>query len=164
MTEDSAIRIDLHSAEVVHFTHKIRNTRRDQHDKTYPCMRMPDRNHPFDYPSTVNSRWVFTLHDPHGRHFLARTMTPASERKPTVIIRRTRRSYIVKRDDPGSGVLTGTPIESCEINRTKTDKLLVKLLTHIGVMWLYGVTRSGGTNHIRRFSQNPSHHHHNHII
>jgi hypothetical protein len=24
MTEDSAIRIDLHSAEVVHFTHKIR--------------------------------------------------------------------------------------------------------------------------------------------
>jgi hypothetical protein len=24
MTEDTAIRIDLHSAEVVHFTHKIR--------------------------------------------------------------------------------------------------------------------------------------------
>ena len=30
MTEGSAIRIDVHSAEVVHFTHKIRFIRRDQ--------------------------------------------------------------------------------------------------------------------------------------
>jgi hypothetical protein len=30
MTVDAAIRIGLHSAEVVHFTHKIRYIRRDQ--------------------------------------------------------------------------------------------------------------------------------------
>ena len=87
MTEDSAIRIDLHSAEVVHFTHKIRNIRRDQHDTTYPSMRMPDQNLPFGYLSTVNSRMSHPPARPDWPPFPSTDNDPVVREGLTVIVR-----------------------------------------------------------------------------
>jgi hypothetical protein len=135
MTVDAAIRIDLHSAEVVHFTHKIWYIRRDQpriviHKVcgvriikrnlllaylsigTYPMELFPPGKPWQSTPFHIESDPSATAGDPL-------CLPGGSAQVPPAIL---LPSSIVAIQIPGSR----DPLYSCQVSHAKTNKLRVK--------------------------------------
>jgi hypothetical protein len=135
MTVDAAIRIDLHSAEVVHITHKIRYIRRDQPRIVIHkvCgVRIIKQNLSLAYLSTgtypmdlflPGKPWQSTSShiesDPCAMAGDPLCPPGGSAQVPPAIL---LPSSIVAIRIPGSR----DPLYSCEASHAKTDKLRVK--------------------------------------